>query len=323
MRSLIAIPYPAPSIPAQYRLYHGGSAKGGWLRVHDPQSWAYLGPYVYFSPRKQYAAGYVTDRHRQSARAVRDKQLFVIDARLLPEGSRVVTGIDALDSTESLFMDLIDTRRSLCGWEECLSRHGGRSYALLSDLASLGVKHEPQKMLADWLPRVQGPILCSDGVDGDPRALSPQALAALHRCCRDLGLEYVGEPVSLERALISGDFVKHRLNDGLLFALSVCGTLDLDQYQVRALLGRLIEVWLEAYSVTLDVTTLNTHRDRAALAASREIQDTGIHYDGHVRHVEHAGPGDIVLVPGPIRVLGGGWQGVSRQHTPLGRVYYE
>ncbi len=112
MRQLIAIPYPAPSIPAAWRLYHAGSAHHGLLATHDPESFGYLGDYVYFSTERRYASLYLAKARKRDGRSrpKRTAQVFVIDARALPEGTRIVgrrQGKCSM-SVEGLFTDWID-----------------------------------------------------------------------------------------------------------------------------------------------------------------------------------------------------------------------
>jgi hypothetical protein len=79
-RQLVAIRDPAPSIPARFRLYHGGTSRRGYLVTQSSDSNAYLGEYVYFSSLKWYAREYLHPRRGVPA------ALFVIDARYLPAG---------------------------------------------------------------------------------------------------------------------------------------------------------------------------------------------------------------------------------------------
>lgn len=143
---MIAIPYPAPSIPPRFRLYHGGAAKRGLLLAdqdtassfHEVSS-QYLGPYVYFSTLKEYAATYLRRSYGDGpATRRRGAKLFVLDAREVPAGTRVLRTGDPATGVNARLWDLIDTVNELDYWRRQLVETGAATIA-----------HLPEFMLPD------------------------------------------------------------------------------------------------------------------------------------------------------------------------------
>ena len=115
-KRLIAIRDPAPSIPVEFRLYHGGSPKRGALIPHSSRALSYVGDYVYFSVNKRYAQQYVNRRSSAASpkRKSRRSDVFIIDARLLPSDSLIVrAGSGSKSSLEEALACLVEARHAL------------------------------------------------------------------------------------------------------------------------------------------------------------------------------------------------------------------
>lgn len=317
MNKLIAIPYPAPSIPAAFRLYHGGWSKGGQLQPHRAESGGFLGHYVYFSPRKAYAAEYVSDRRDLPARGRRDKTMFVVDARSLPHGCLVVMGADALAPIDGVFWDLFLFRNKVDWWSRELSRQGVRTWLLQEDSSSGAdsTKGGDSRLLVQWLSEINSVLIAQDGQPDDLRGLQPQTIELLLRMRADLGLQTDIAVLSLRQALAHPGFVAHQLNHPLLLALSMYGTADLAETDVRALADVNMQAWLAMHARPFRREVLPLCRDVAAVGQARSIQEDGGQIDGYMTRQKGTMPGDIVMVPGPIDVLRRGFESLRRARS--------
>lgn len=94
VQELIAILYPAPSIPEPYRLYHGGYPYRGSLSCRMDFFWRLR---LLFNPAalcrtvcELIRAGPGWRRRNNPAPPKRTSRVFVIDSRALPPGCRVI-----------------------------------------------------------------------------------------------------------------------------------------------------------------------------------------------------------------------------------------
>ena len=278
-RAFVAIPSPAPSIPARFRLYHGGSAKRGYLVTHDAEHGAYLGDYVYFSSLRSYADEYVERRKRG------DASLFVLDARYVPDGTRVM--LDDRKSwprrpVEGALFDLIDLNRELWGLLRLLEKGGGRT--LLDP--HLGAEAVESLRIDLRGTRI---LRRSSGPDG-PSAVPPRERRVLQEARIRIAGKAVAEAEPLVLATPEDEWARDRWNDGFVYLISRHGTLDVTADQVRDARESLRGEWLAEFTVPLS---------HANLTSMREL---GLRHTGG-RRWGGAGSGMIVVVPGPIPVL--------------------
>lgn len=238
--ALVAIPAPAPSIPARWRLYHGGAAKGGRLVTHDRASGAYLGDLVYFSPRAEYARRYVPAPRGAAASRRRGTALFVVDARTLPPGCRIlVGGATAGDAiVEERLMDLIDA--------VCFAR---------AALQSVECPPEHVRWELDKLSRRL--IRCRRERPDDPSAASAGTRRRLEAALRGHRPDPAQRPAD-------------RFSSMLLYLLEAHGTLEPTAAQLEAAIADYRRDWLAAFSVPFDPLALGTGRpaDRHPCSAS-------------------------------------------------------
>jgi hypothetical protein len=277
---LLAIEHPAPSIPARFRLYHGGQAKRGYLVTHDPESGGYLGDYVYFSSLRSYAEGYVR-RSSDSART-----LFVIDARYVPAGTRVMMSDEKgwpPRGVEGLLFALIDMTHDLKDLASTRTRSAALSPEPVPDVPSFDAAIASRIQGIRYLRRA------SENVADGP-ALSPR----LHRLLRTALARFLDPAIASATAELvpSDDYPsKDRWNDAILFLLDTFGTLDLTVEQLNIGLDRYREEWQQTFTRPLSHANLEAAR-QLGLDAIRSDD-----YGGGARS------GMIITVPGPIPVL--------------------
>jgi hypothetical protein len=262
-QALVAIPDPAPSIPARFRLYHGGTARRGYLATDSPGSGAYLGDFVYFSSLKSYAREYAHHRTKHAGRG----RLFVIDSRYLPDGSRIMQSDDNSWPSRAigdLLCALIDMSVDLAGAARLLDRHAIRSFLAPCDVEDLQYEVWRQLTLVRFLRRHSG------------RSDSPAI---------------VSDTLVLAEPAPSDDFpAKDRWNSLALFLLETFGTLDVTAAQLRTAARLYRTQWLSSFTVPLHAANLDLKRQEAATASARHGYPVG-------------GNGLIALVPGKIPVL--------------------
>jgi hypothetical protein len=312
MRQLIAIPYPAPSIPAHHRLYHAGCECNGMLATHSRESLAYLGDYVYFATLRGHAQTYLRGSRKRegAAHAKRGSRVYVIDARALPQHSLVIDRRWATRPAfvEHLFFDLIDLVRDLRQLCEPRPVRGCAS---------------PDEGQGD-VPDTPAPVVELLGRLGGRRVTVRQHGDPPHPLCLEAGL--FAELVSLQRylgiaaavavpgesALATEETVHHRFTNALLYLLACTGRLTPTRPQVREALEALPGHWLTAMARPVSWKSLPDARTRAETARAAYVQQEGIQVDGFQVAGYASLDGGIVLVPGPIPVLRRGWTGIDR-----------
>jgi hypothetical protein len=277
-RELVAIPSPAPSIPARFRLYHGGSVKRGYLVTQEPDSSSYLGDFVYFSSVRGYAEQYMKKQKRKNA------SLFVLDARYVPEGTRVMVG-DATwppRAVEGLLCDLIDFNWEVHTWLALLQNGQGRSLLdpnLGPEGSALVQRHLRHRRV---LRRRSGPQGGHATPERERRILQKARVRVLGRL--------VAESEPLIAATDEDDPARDRFNSSIHFFVSTYGTADVTADQVRHSRMAFREAWLDEFTVPLSHENLESMRE----VGLRQVQNP---------KVSGAHRGMIVVVPGPIRVL--------------------
>lgn len=297
-RSLIAIRDPAHSVPARWRLYHGGAAKRGYLVTHDPESNGYVGDYVYFSTVKRYAQRYM--RHWRGTAS----SLFVVDGRYLPQGTRVLRSTDSSwppRGVEARLFDLIDMQSELRIWIDVAAQNP--AYTMLHPEAPRAMRDT----IVDWLKRV-GYLCRTSNEPGSPTVLSSRAVRALRRYLDRL-LEprwaaSCGQPVPLDEE----DYpCSDRWRSPVLYLLDTFGTLDFSVDSLRSALALYRQEWLAEFSTPLSASNLDDVRQVGVAATLADPSPC-------------ARNGMIVLVPGPIAVLDGRRRNVAmpprRDSTP-------
>jgi hypothetical protein len=292
-RRLLAIQDPAPSIPARFRLYHGGTAKRGYLVTQDPNSNAYVGDYVYFSSLKRYAREYLQRRRRVPA------TLFVIDARYLPAGTRVFRNTQTAWPPRSVMgriFDLIDMQRELKSWIETLQRSSART------MLEPAAPQEVRSKVTGWL-RV---IWRLPRISRKPRSL-PVVSARVLRVLRSYFDRLLGPGsgaglaalAPLEEACACSD----RWSNVVLFLLETYGTLDLSGSDLRSARGRYRREWLAEFSAPLTASTLDEMRQ---LGVADDLRTASTDPDRLDELAATAFNGVIAIVPGAIPVLAAG-----------------
>jgi hypothetical protein len=280
-RSLVAIPDPAPSIPAKFRLYHGGTPKRGHLVTHSPTSGGWLGDYVYFSTVKQYARRYARGKDHAGR-----GRLFVIDARYLPPGTRIMRTTDSgwpPRSIEWRLFDLIDMTGDLRNLVDLLEQHSLPS--LLAEPAPEDVRQELVRHL-----RYVTVLRLRAARPGSEPLVAPRLVRAL----KDLQRRQLGPRWAAKLALPAFDArfpAKDCYNSLALFLLDRFGTLDLRAADLRAAAERYRADWLEEFTIPLGAGTLQALREEGVRAFFDPEDDSS------------ARNSIIAIVPGKVHVL--------------------
>lgn len=253
----MAIPAPAPSIPQRFRLYHGGAPKRGWLVTHDRSSLGWLGDVVYFSPHHDYARAYLGARHGSPAALVRGQGLFVVDARTLPPGCRVlVGGASAADSiVEERLVDLIEAIWFAHDWLAAGEARPGRVRRELARLARRALRRR-------------------DDHGDDPSSLSERSVRVIAAA--------LGGPPRPDPQCRPAD----RFSSMLLYLVEAYGTIAPTRAQVEAAVPAYRRDWLAAFSVPLN--PLAVHRP-----GPRSVDTWPAAGDGQIVLV----PGPIPVLP--------------------------
>jgi hypothetical protein len=280
-RRLIAIKDPAPSIPASFRLYHGGASKGGYLVTNDPESNDYVGDYVYFSTVKAYARTYL---HRRKNKAA---SLFVIDARYLPKGTLVLRS-DRLTEwpprpVVGRIFDLIDTQSDLRFWIRLLTDTSTRT------MLDPGAPAEVRQAVVDSLKEVRY-LRRVTNQPNSPPLTSARTLHALKAYFRRFLEPRVGAALAQLAPLDEEYACRDRWRSVAVFLLDVFGTLDLAVKDLRAALSRYRKEWLAKFAFPISASNVGAMRQLGMVADP----------DGESRQFLS---GTIVIVPGRVPVL--------------------
>jgi hypothetical protein len=282
-RTLVAIRYPAPSVPAAFRLYHGGAARRGHLETHSTDSHLYLGDFVYASASRAYARRYADRTHHRSRRR---PGLFVLDARYLPDGSRIMHGDRGgwpRRSVERLLFAVIDVVDDLVGWSRQIARCGR---TLLDTV-------EANDGYPTFLRRLaEISALRRSRASMPARDVEP---AHVRRALRTYTARYIGRRSGPAAGMAAGRVSdeSNPVNDGwssaLLFLLRRYGRLDLSRADLLAAIDDYRAAWLAQFTDPFSA------QDLAARRLLGRPQPEGFH--------THATDHLIVMIPGPIRVL--------------------
>jgi hypothetical protein len=289
-RQLVAIRDPAPSIPARFRLYHGGTSRRGYLVTQSSDSNAYLGEYVYFSSLKWYAREYLQPRRVVPA------ALFVIDARYLPAGTRVLRNIQTTWPPRSVMgriFDLIDMQGELRRSIETLE--SSSAWTLLDADAP----QEVRSRVASWL-RAIWRLRRVSRESGSPAVVSSGVLRALRGYFDRLLGPGVGARLAELAPLGEACACCDRWRSIVLFLLDTLGTLDVSLSDLRSARGRYRQEWLAEFSTPLTASSLD---DMRQLGVADDLRTASIDPDRLDEVAGTAFNGVIVVVPGPLPVL--------------------
>lgn len=299
----LAIPAPAPSIPARFRLYHGGAAKRGYLVPMQPEEYLYLGDYIFASPIKQYAARYARRMYGPAARRRRTK-LYVIDARYVPAGCRLIAipaSAARIDCIETRLFGLIDVMEEL-SWIECEMRahHVNSTIDLLSwhsDDCRRATRNGycDCTVLHERLFKI-GAIPSSEREPGDPTRISSRGIEALNVLrARFLGSHR--DKIETQEDFVHSDDngVDDRFTSALVYAVGKFGHLDLSLEQIRAMRDLYRKEWLQTFTVAFTLAEMGRVRERAACSVNNAVN--------RADPILSADEGMVLMIPGPIPVL--------------------
>jgi hypothetical protein len=305
MRDLMAIPYPAPSIAPAYPLYHGGCEYRGMLQSAPRDVFGETGGFVYFATLRSYAQTHIRSaRSRGTSHAKRAARLYVVDARALPPGARVMDAAWRSVPRNLLLCDIVDLRSELHRMrDEALDRRRSDAPALDSPFGRAGL----------W--RLAGcgvPVRRHDD-PANPMCLNAVQFSELVLLQEALG---IARSMAVPPAMIhdwhdheGAPIVIHRFYSAALFAQQFAGTLRPDISQIDELIRFMPRHWLATFTQPVTRHALPAARDRAEWARITE-SGAGTHERPNRAYPE--ADGSIVLVPGPIPVLARGWTGIDR-----------
>lgn len=295
VKKLVAIRDPALSIPRERRLIHWGAAKKGKLIPGPADGYGSIGSYVYFSSIKQYARTYSRTPSGLSASKRRGGGLFVIDAKQLPAGARVLW--PEQDQIGDRLFDLVDSLHYLSAWKNTLSCFKNLSIRqLITEHAEdLGVKQHIQSLTAALSNSNQQSVRCDERFSGDSAVVTEKTMALLDEAAYALALP-TWKSIKSDNHSQNVQWVD-QFNLPELFLIEQFGNLDLSLTQINEAIARYRQRWLTAFSQPVDSGNFDDYRNHAELAFSAVQQTRG----SRMMEVN----GSIVLIPGPIKVLPG------------------